>query len=51
MLETIDSVIPTKPLSAEKIESLIERPLIEVLKHIPYANNVIDENTEFHPYK
>lgn len=51
MLETIDEVIPKKGLSAEKIEEMIERPLIEVLKHVPFANNVIDENVEFWPYK
>ncbi len=25
--------------------------MIDILKHIPYSNNVIDENSEFYPYK
>lgn len=41
-METVESTIPHEGLSQEKIEGMLEKSLIEVLKHVPYANNVID---------
>ena len=49
--DTIESLVPNKALSAEQIEDLTEKQLIDILKRIPYANNVIDENLQFFPYK
>ncbi len=51
MLDTIDSSIPKKGMGVEEIEGSLERPLADVLKHVAFASNVIDENVEFHPYR
>jgi hypothetical protein len=51
MMDTIESSIPNKGMGVEEIEGLLERPLADVLKHVQFAANVIDENVEFHPYR
>lgn len=50
-METVEEYIPKEDLSAEKIEQLTEKSLIDILKLLPFANNVIDENVVFKPYK
>lgn len=43
--------MPQEDLSAERIEQITEKSLIEILKLIPYANNVIDQNAVYRPYR
>ena len=47
----METTISHKGMSVEQIEGVLERPLADLLKHIPYSSSVIDENVEFFPYK
>lgn len=40
--ESIDSIVPNRIMKTEEIETITEKNMIDMLKHIPYANNVID---------
>ena len=50
-MDTVVEYLPKGELSAEKIEQLTEKSLIDILRQVPYANNVIDENVGFYPYQ
>jgi hypothetical protein len=47
----MEEYIPKGPVTVEKIEHITEKSLIEILKEVPYANNVIDENPVFNPHE
>ena len=43
--------LPNGQISAEDIEQFSDRSLIDILKEVPYANSVIDQNKDFNPKK
>ena len=47
----MEEYVPKGNITSEKIEQLTEKSLIDILREVPFANNVIDENLTFHPYK
>ena len=51
LIESVEEYLPKGNLSTEKIEQLTEKSLIDILREVPFANNVIDENLSFNPYK
>lgn len=44
LIQEIEENIPKGKLSAEEIEQFTEQSLIDILKEVPFANNVIDQN-------
>lgn len=51
MIDCVEQSVPNRSLSCEELEKLVERPLIEVLRTVPFANVVLQQNTHFHPFK
>jgi len=51
MIDCVEQAVPNRPLSSEELEKLVERPLIEVLRTVPFANVVLEPNTHFHPFR
>lgn len=51
MIDCVEQSVANRLLSTEEIEKLVERPLIEVLRTVPFANIVVDQNSHFHPFK
>lgn len=49
LIREIEETIPKGKLKSEEIEQATERSLIDILREVPYANNVIDQNSEFYP--
>lgn len=49
LLKEVEENIPEGPISAEDIETFADRSLIDILKEVPYANSVIDQNKDFLP--
>ena len=49
LIQEIEENIPKGRLSAEEIEQFTEQSLIDILKEVPFANNVIDQNNEYFP--
>ena len=41
--------MPAGKVSAEDIEQDTEKALIDILKEVPYANSVIDQNKDYYP--
>ena len=49
LMKEVEENIPKGKLTAEEIEQATDKSLIDILKEVPYANNVIDQNAEFYP--
>jgi hypothetical protein len=45
----VQDTLPSGKIASEDIETFADKSLIDVLKQVPYANSVIDQNKEYFP--
>jgi hypothetical protein len=45
LIKEVEENVPKGKLTTEEIEQATEKSLIDILKEVPYANNVIDQNS------
>ena len=45
LIKEVEENVPKERLTTEEIEQATEKSLIDILKEVPYANNVIDQNS------
>lgn len=50
-MKEVTDTLPGGKVTSEEVETFADRSLIDILKEVPYANSVIDQNKDFYPKK